>query len=77
MENEFELRTYNTENGEIGLVLVNMFNGRAYTNIEDAEHRTGTTHVSVPHEEVGTKTFTLMRNEVTMLQDLFDLEPTE
>ena len=77
MEREFEMRFYDM-NGEVGIVLVNMWDGTAYTNIESATKRENSTHVSVNCEEVGTEHFDdLARNELVTLTHLFNLKNME
>lgn len=48
---EFEIRFYSdVNNGILGVVLVDMFDGRAWSNMDDAEHREGTTRVNVNND---------------------------
>jgi hypothetical protein len=75
---DFEIRFYNNEEGyELGVVLVDMFNGRAWSNIEDAEHRGETTRVNVPSHfsEIEVKELGDIRfGEQGILKELFNLE---
>ena len=74
MEREFEFRTYDF-NGEIGVVLMSMWDGSYSTNIEEAEQRGVSTRVNVPYEETGVKLIDdLTRGEESVLVELFDLK---
>ena len=76
MEREFEFRTYDF-NGEIGVVLMNMWDGSYSTNIEEASRPEGSisTRIKVPYEETGVKLIdNLTRGEESVLEELFDLK---
>lgn len=74
MEREFEFRTYDFD-GEVGVVLMSMWDGTFSTNIDGVERKGGSTRVNVPFSETGVRHFDeLTRNEESVLIELFDLK---
>lgn len=73
---EFEIRFYNdVDNGRLGVVLVDMYNGRAWSNMDDAEHREGTTRVDVDAELIEEKDLgDIGFNQQITIKELFNLE---
>jgi hypothetical protein len=77
MEREHELRFFDrSEDGnELGVALVNMFNGRVHTNMESLTKREGTTATRSKYEEISMKEMPhLTMGEESVLIDIFNLD---
>ena len=74
MEREYIMHFYSMGDGDVGIILVCQWDGRAYTNMDTISKREGSTGVSTDHELFGEKHLEdITHNQLRTLTDTFEL----